>query len=134
MKEEHLIVYKNNPYSGVWTSKTSLLRHGVGAFPTPFTLTGKSGIFYLEKSRSFFIDLKDGVTAGEIIIVGVLNKEYRVLKPVKFSKDGRRGYAIKRLDGEQMTSLDVDNAKEGAKVRIRGRKTSKEILKIIDEL
>lgn len=134
MEKEHLIVYNNSPYSGVWTSKTNLLRFGVGMFPTPFTSTGKDGIFYLPKQKAFYINLKDGALPGEIIVVGVLNKEYRVLKGVKLSKNGKRGFRIQRMDGENITPLDIKNAQEGAKVRIRGRKTSKEISKIIDEL
>lgn len=134
MEKEHLIVYKNDPFNGVWTSKTNLLRYGVGAFPTPFTKVGESGIFYSPKDRKFFIELLDGVVPGEIIIVGKLSKEYRIQKQTRFSKKGRLGFAIERMDGEVITSLDVHNAEKGAKVRIRGRKTTRETLKVIDEL
>lgn len=133
-KENNLVVYVDNPYEGVWTSKISLLRFGIDSFPTPFTKVGRGGLFYEKDFKKWFISLKNGASPGEIIIVGNLGIEYRVLKDVRFSKRGFKGYAVRRMDGNNITSLDVDNAEEGVNVRIRGRKTEREIFKIIDEL
>lgn len=129
---EKTIIYNDTPYDGVWNGKTTLIQQGI--IPNPFTTVDRGGIFYDSRTKKWNISLKWGVSPGEIIIIGDLCLEYRIIKGGRFSKKGYRGFAIERLDGCLFTSLDLDNAKPGAKVRIRNRKTAREIFKIIDEL
>ena len=129
MKEEKQIIYTDNPNEGIWTSKISLL-------PIYYPITSTIVVDGRMKwnGKVWTINLRDGVIPGEIIEVrGHLNIKYRVLKNLGFQGWGYI-YSIKRLDDRPITQVDIGNAKNKTRVRIAGRKSAKDVLKIVYEL
>lgn len=64
---------------------------------------------------------------GEVIEIGGLKKQYRIIKFVRRegTQMGRGGdiIRVKRADGNLTTALDLENAIKGAKVMVIGRQT-----------
>lgn len=76
-----------------------------------------------------YIGLKQPVSNKEKIQIGNLNIIYNVYGKAKgiLIKEGYI-YKVKRVDGFNITQLDIDNAKKGTKVRIKNRKSFKQLM------
>lgn len=75
-----------------------------------------------KKGKFAYIGLRDRVGENEIIQVGSSGIKYRVIKAVRFP--GKKGNIVmlKRIDGFNVTSVDINATSVGKKARIVSRK------------
>jgi hypothetical protein len=75
-----------------------------------------------KKGALAFIGVKERLDDGDIIQVGALALKYRVVKQHKFPRIQGNVYRIKRVDGYNITSLDIEATQKGQKVKILNRR------------
>jgi len=124
-KKDPVIVYTGNYYP----SRTVLVDSRVG-----LNITYVAEEMDLEKGK-WVITLKTFLNKGEVISIGKLNLKYRIIREKGFSKTTNMPkYEIRKVCGNLFSTVDEDNAKIGAKVKIITRKTEAEVLAIANNL
>ena len=88
---------------------------------------------YKEGGKTF-IGTKDQLDVADVIEVGNMKIKYRVVKLHKVSDHDWFIYRVKRVDGANTTSLDIDNIEVGMKVRIVNRRTFEQMMNYPEEL
>ncbi|NBO22627.1 hypothetical protein EBU94_04710 [bacterium] len=74
--------------------------------------------------RKAYIGLDQYVRTGEIFVAGTLGFQYRVTQDVPIIPDGvNTAYPIKRVDGANITSTDINSIVVGKYAKIFGRKS-----------
>lgn len=100
----------------------------------PLNITYVAERIDLEKGK-WVITLKSFLNKGEVISIGKLNLKYRVIRERGFSKTlNLPRYEIRKICGNLFSTVDEDNAKVGAKVKIINRKTEAKVLAIANNL
>lgn len=100
----------------------------------PLNITYVSERMDLEKGK-WVITLKSFLNKGEVISIGKLNLKYRIIREKGFSKTlNLPKYEIRKICGNLFSTVDEDNAKVGAKVKIINRKTEAKVLAIANNL
>lgn len=74
-----------------------------------------------------FIGTKDPLDVGDVIQTGNFSIKYKVVSERGLSPKGGHLYRIKRVDGYNTTSHDIDGSKIGQKVRITSRRSFEQI-------
>lgn len=126
MSEKEKIILKTNSLPGVDMSVNNLeffTSVRIRWTKVSHTLTKKSGVT--------FIGTKEQLLAGDVIQVGNLGIKYKVisLKRLEARPQGYI-YRIKRVDGANITSLDIDNILIGQKVHIVSNKTFQQLFEM----
>lgn len=121
-KEGDKIIMRSNRLQGVQKSFNNLemvssVRVGVTK------LTSK---IFKEKGISY-IGTRESLSVGDVIQVGNFSILYKVVKYHKKTDDKGNIYRIKRVDGFNITSLDIDGTKVGQKVIIKNRRSYQDI-------
>ena len=121
-KEGDKIIMRSNRLQGVQKSFNNLemvssVRVGVTK------LTSK---IFKEKGISY-IGTRESLSVGDVIQVGNFSILYKVVKHHKKTDDKGNIYRIKRVDGFNITSLDIDGTKVGQKVIIKNRRSYQDI-------
>lgn len=80
-----------------------------------------------KKKGITFIGTKDPLDVGDVIQTGNYSIKYKVVSERRLSDRGGYIYRIKRADGYNTTSQDIDGSKVGQKVRITNRRTFQQI-------
>lgn len=81
-----------------------------------------------KKGSRTFIGLKETLNPGEVIQTGNLKVKYKIVNMESISKSGWFLYCIKRVDGNYIASIDIDNSNVKDKVRITNRRTFNQLM------
>ena len=119
--QDNLIIIKNDELPGVDLARADYSM--TASFQPTWTEITKS----MWKDRgTTYIGVREYVDAGDIIKIGSLLKKYKVMKLVRvegtMNDSGGRIIQIKRIDGNFTTSVDLDSATVGKKVKVLGRR------------
>lgn len=98
----------------------------------PVTNTFTSHAIFRYKGKDY-IGVEESLLKGEVIEVGLRRFKYKVIGNTELLKDLRRVNRVSRLDGYSMTNIDVENSKQGAKVRIN-RVSGDEVLELMNKI
>ena len=81
-----------------------------------------------------YIGIKEGAESGEVIQTGNLGLKYRIIGLTKkVLPIGGYRYRIKRIDGANITQLDIDAVSVGDKVKFKSRRTFIELMNYPDQ-
>lgn len=123
MSEANKIVMKTNTLEGVDMSVNNL-----EMFTSVRIRWTKVSHAMTKRNGITFIGTKEQLLPGDIIQVGNLGLKYKVIS-LKKLEDKPQGYIyrIKRVDGANITSTDINNVLVGQKVQIVSNKTFQQI-------
>lgn len=85
-----------------------------------------------KKGRESFIGVKEFLDDRDVIEVGLYDKLYRVVKMKLRGGKGGNIYQIKREDNASITNFDIDATKVGQVVKIKNRKSYKQLFEDFD--
>lgn len=80
-----------------------------------------------KKNGATYVGMKEFLDDNDIIELGTFRLLYRVVKRVNMHIPKGVPYQIERVDGEMVTQFDIDASKEGQRVRIKNRKSYKQM-------
>ena len=76
-----------------------------------------------KKFGQTFIGLKDKLNAGEVIKLGDLGLQYRVIKLTEYTEFEGFIHRVQRVDGALTTTTDIEAIELGDKVKITNRRS-----------
>lgn len=87
-----------------------------------------------KKQGISYIGIKEGAESGEVIQTGNLGIKYRIIGLTKkVLPQGGYRYRVKRVDGFNITQLDIDAISVGDKVKFKSRRTFLELINYPDQ-
>lgn len=120
--EDKKIIVKSSYLHGVDMSIADLVR--VSAIPVSITYTTSE--MYKKGSQAFVV-LKDKLMPGEVIQVGDYSIKYKIVSLVSPHESGGWVHRVKRVDGYNITQLDIDGIHPKQKTLIVSRKSYNQI-------
>ena len=121
-KEGDKIIMRSNRLQGVQKSFNNLeMVSSVRVTVTKLT----SKIF--KKKGIAYIGTREPLSVGDVIQVGNFSILYKVVKHQSKTEDKGNVYRIKRVDGFNITGLDIDGTEVGQKVIIKNRRSYQDI-------
>lgn len=80
-----------------------------------------------KKKGITYIGTKDPLDVGDVIQTGNYSIKYKIIKEIRLEDRGGYIYRIKRVDGYNTTSQDIDGSKAGQKINVVSRRTFEQI-------
>ena len=121
-KEGDKIIMRSNRLQGVQKSFNNLEM----VSSVRVTVTKLTSKIFKEKGIAY-IGTRESLSVGDVIQVGNFSILYKVVKHQSKTDDKGNVYRIKRVDGFNITGLDIDGTEVGQKVIIKNRRSYQDI-------